>query len=105
MKKLITSSDAGGVKIGVDQFTIVIPNGYGDGDTEVFIYDDNDKIDDDIKYNQLKFLTFIDGEKINIYSYDCGNEVAETISGRYGVYYYDGCVYFESWNYLKSNNL
>ena len=34
MKKLTTISDIGSVKIGIDgQFTLDVPNGYGDGDT------------------------------------------------------------------------
>lgn len=38
MKKLTTISDIGSVKIGIDgQFTLDVPNGYGDGDMAVII--------------------------------------------------------------------
>lgn len=84
-----TMSDIGGVKIGNDKFTVIIPNGYGDGDTRIAIVNRGE-----INDNMFNFFTFIEGD-INIYSYDCGDDVVRTISGKYGVYYWEGFVIFE----------
>ena len=84
-----TVSDIGGVKIGNDKFTVIIPNGYGDGDTRIAIVNRGE-----INDNMFNFFTFIEGD-INIYSYDCGDDVVKTISGKYGVYYWEGFVIFE----------
>ena len=43
------------------------------------------------------FTTMIDGD-LNIYAYDCGYDVSRSISGRFGVYVYDGIVILEKWN-------
>lgn len=84
-----TMSDIGGVKIGNDKFTVIIPNGYGDGDTRIAIVNRGE-----INDNMFNFFAFIEGN-INIYSYDCGDDVVRTISGKYGVYYWEGFVIFE----------
>ena len=88
-----TSSEVGGIKIGVENFTILAPNDYGD--TNKNIVSINDK--DTLNTTSFKYWTTIEGKEINIYSYDCGNEVATTISGRYGIYYKDRIVIFERW--------
>ena len=88
-----TSSDAGSVKVGSDAFSVLLPNGHGDGVTRVAVVDR-----DSWCSNFLTFFTSIQGDAINIYSYDCGSSIAKTIEGRYGVYYGDGFVVFEKWN-------
>lgn len=88
-----TSSDAGGVKVGTDGFSMIIPNGYGDGITRVAIVGKNELPQSDI----LRFFTSVKGEKINIYSYDCGEGVSRTMSGRYGIFHGEGFVVFEKW--------
>lgn len=87
-----TTSDVGGVKIGNDNFSIIIPNGYGDGVTRIAIVNRGD-----INENMFTFFTSVEG-CINIFSYDCGDEVERTIFGKYGVYYCEGFVIFERWN-------
>jgi len=98
MKTLTTLSDAGSVKIGNDNFSVLIPNGYGDGDTKVIIVSNIDCE----SFKSFKFFTSIKGN-INIYNYDCDSpclesKVIETIKGWYGVYYKDGTVLFEKWD-------
>jgi len=95
MERLTTLSDAGSVRIGNDKFQILIPNGCGDGETNVLIIDEDDKLD-----KNVKFFTVVEGE-INIYNYDCASnpdlfplEVIKTLKGRYGVYNHDGAVIF-----------
>lgn len=91
-KQFKTSSDAGGVKIGNENFEIIIPNGVGDGITRVAVLNKNEMND-----SAFDYITFCKG-KINIYNYDCGCEIAKTIEGRYGIYSKDGFVVFEKWN-------
>lgn len=85
-----TISDVGGVKVGTNEFSVVLTNGYGDGDTRVAIFDN----EDDFYSSDLMFFnTVIDGHFF-IYDYDCGENVAKEISGRFAVYYYEGLVAF-----------
>ena len=88
-------SDAGGLKVGNDSFSVIIPNGHGDGEMRYAILERENFFADTI----FKFFTSFSGENINIYSYDCGEDIIETLpSGRYGAYYYDGLVVLEKWN-------
>ncbi len=91
-----TASDAGSVKIGNDKFSILIPNGYGDGMTDVCIV----YTKDNPFSNVLKFLTSVEGT-IFIYSYDCGDAVETTLIGRFGIYHGNGFVVFEKWSTEK----
>ena len=56
--------------------------------------------DGSICLEQEKKLIFtsIQGEEINIYTYDCGDAVARTISRRFGVFCGEGFVVFEKWD-------
>lgn len=102
MKHYNTEADAGSVKIGINgRFTVLMPNGYGDGDVDVYILEEGEKAPDG-----ARFLTSVEGEEINVYAYDCdgyrGGEIVTTLSGRFGVYSKDtgdgGSVYFELWH-------
>lgn len=97
VERLYTASDVGGVKIGIEgKCTICIPNGYGDGPTEVRIVPNRDYI----PYG-ARFLTTVEGEEIGIFSYDCWSEVVKTLSGRFGIYNMHadhGIVIFERWS-------
>lgn len=87
-----TGSDAGSVKIGNDSFTVLVPNGEGDGITRVAVFDsptDRQHFND----SMMKPFTLIDGD-FNIYNYDCGESVAKKLSGRYYIYVYQGLVAF-----------
>ena len=93
---LHTMSDVGSVKVGIEgKCTILIPNGYGDGTTEVRLVPNRDYIPDG-----ASFLTTVEGEEIEIFSHDCGQEVIKTLSGRFGIYNMHadhGIVIFERW--------
>lgn len=88
-----TESDIGGVKVGNDEFSLIVPNGRGDGTTRVAVFD-NKK---DFNERLMNFFTDIRG-KFSIYDYDCGGTELVTLMGKFGVYYYDGLVAFEKWN-------
>lgn len=91
-----TFSDMGSVKIGVPGACgVYITNGYGDGDTTVVIAKKPLPDLPDIG----KFVTFVEGKQISIFAFDCGDTVARTISGRYGIYNIPGkrCVVFDKW--------
>lgn len=89
-----TMSDAGGVRVGNDSFSIVIGNGRGDGVTRVAVLKKGEWND-----SFLNFKEMISGNEINIYDYDCGGSVAVTLEpSRYGVYTGNGFVVFEQWD-------
>lgn len=88
-----TMSDVGGVMVGNDDFSIIVPNGYGDGTTRVAVFDKGEFYVD----NLMQFFTSISG-KFAIYGYDCDGAPETELDGRYGIYYYDGLVAFVKWN-------
>ena len=88
-------SDAGGVKVGNDNFSTIFDNGYGDGETLVSVYDKQSEFDLD---GLLEFNTSIECHDAYIYDYDCGGEPVSKLYGRYGVYSGYGCVAFVRWN-------
>ena len=89
-KCLKLNSDAGGVKVGNDDFSIIIPNGYGDGITRVAIFENNDFYCD----NLMTYFTLIKCERCHIYDYDCGGLPQVELNGYYSIYFYDGLVAF-----------
>lgn len=92
-ERFYTSSDAGGVKIGNDSFSVIIPNGYGDTDKNIVaVIDDNS-----LNKTAFDFWSVVEGTNISIYEYDCGNDTVATLSGEYGVYVNDRVIVFEKW--------
>lgn len=90
MEKYITVSDIGGVLCGNKDFSVVVPNGIGDGDTQVIICNITEYDSIRNKYgNKLSFVTSLKG-KFNIYIYDCckmyDDDVVATLDGEYLVY-------------------
>lgn len=88
-KQFKTSADAGSVKIGNDDFTILIPAG-DDGVVRVAVFDDRREFNT----SMMKPFTLVNGT-FNIYDYDCGEVVAKKLTGKYYIYQYDGLVAFE----------
>ena len=86
-----TYSDIGSLSVGTKEFKYNIPNLYGDGTNKVYIIDNN------INLNCLDFLTTIEGN-FNIYEYDCGNQIAKTLKGRYAIYRGKRVFVFVKWN-------
>jgi len=82
-----TSSDAGSVKIGSEDFNILIPNGYGDGTTEVIVTHGAAHV-------PLRFYTTVQGN-FYIYDHDCGDTVETELNGSYSIYTQDQTVVFE----------
>lgn len=82
-----TISDAGALKIGVDNFTILVNNGCGDGETRYAVLHKDEFYADEL----MKYFSTING-KFNIYSYDCGDAINEELEGCYHIYYYHGLV-------------
>ena len=80
MKQYTYICDGGSLKLGNDNFTANYPNNYGDGCFLVTICEENEN-----PCNELDFRGSVRGE-INIYEYDCGNDILTTVNGRYGVY-------------------
>lgn len=93
-KQIKLSSDAGGVKVGTDKFSIIIPNGYGDGTTRFAVLNK-----DEMNESAFEYFTLLEGDEVNVYSCDCGDEILYTLKGRYGAYYSDGFVVLVKYNY------
>lgn len=89
-----TSSNMGGVKIGTNGFSVIAPNGYGDTIRNIVSINEQGTFN----WTAFTFWTSIEGEEINIYYSDCGNDIAVTLRGRYGVYYNNRVIIFERWN-------
>ena len=88
-----TVSDAGGLRIGNNGFTVNIPNGMGDGD--MFFSEVGKGC---FNADMLNFWTSIEGHAIDVYDYDCtGGKLVTSLDGRYGVFYGYGLVVFERW--------
>lgn len=84
-----TMSDAGSVKIGNDSFSILIPNGRGDGTTRVAIFE---KAEFTLE-NLMMFFASFRTSKAFVYNYDCsGGEPIAEISGNFSVFYGNGFV-------------
>ena len=88
-----TISDAGAVKIGSDEFSALIPTGAGDGESAYCIYTRTELDAVGINTADLHYFTLVSGS-FNIYDYDCGCTVSETVEGVFSVFYADGIVFF-----------
>ena len=88
-----TYSDVGGLKIGNEAFSVIVPNGVGDGTTRVAVFDTDDLPPHYLMY-MMNYFTTVVGD-FDIYDYDCGNEIAMHISGKYHIYEYEGLIAFE----------
>ena len=78
-----TTSDVGALKIGVNGMKLLISNRYGDGLNRVAIFDHDP--------GHVSWLfpyggDIIKGKAINVYEYDCGENVICTLSGSYVIY-------------------
>lgn len=91
VNSFVIDSEIGSVLVGTKDFRVLIPNGYGDGETLIKV-----GTKEDFKNINKEFWTVLDG-KFNVYENDCNNDsdIIITLEGRYFIYYYDGTVYFE----------
>lgn len=93
MQTYIYKCDAGSLLIGNDNFSILIPNGYGDGLFELAISDE--RIETDYRF----ITTFNVRGEANVYSYDCNTDavLCTLTEGRYAVYSDYGNMLIEKW--------
>lgn len=96
-KRFVTSSGIGGLRVGNAEFSINIPNGYGDTRAAFF---DGYIPKKELEYNnfgenELRYFTCLKGT-FNIYDDDCstGNE---GYLAAFGIHYRDGYIFFERW--------
>lgn len=75
-----THSDIGSIKVGNNDFTYFLRNDFGDGDNDIFVFNDFVLLE-----GKLSIEGHIEG-KFNIYDYDCGNNIARTLEGSYTIY-------------------
>ena len=77
MKTFKTMSDAGGIAVGTAKAWTIISNGYGDGETTVYICETKEEFDELCKQHNydLRFLTTVTGTEIQILDYDCPNSI------------------------------
>lgn len=98
IKMVVTSSDVGSVRVGNDDFSVLVNNGRGDGDTYVYIVDGRTNSN---MFDPL-FTTF-QGRKIKISAYDCENEWIDGVelNGHYFARCYNGIVCLEKFRDLE----
>lgn len=98
IKMVVTSSDVGSVRVGNDNFSVLVNNGRGDGDTYVYIVDGRTNSN---MFDPL-FTTF-QGRKIKISAYDCENEWIDGVelNGEYFAHCYNGVVCIEKFRDLE----
>ena len=104
MEILECGSDRGAVLIGNNDWAFAVPNGYGDGETKVTIWEEeSEEFLDYEKKRKLRFLASAEGT-FNIYKNDCADfkagynhDIWTTLQGRYGVYYGTSEVAFVKW--------
>lgn len=86
-------SDAGGVKIGTDDFSILISNEKGDGITRYAVIRAFEPFNSDAFHYQTSIHVYT---YMNIYTTDCGSEVSSVLEeGTYGIYTNEGFVVFK----------
>lgn len=87
------TSDAGSVRVGSDLFSVLINNGYGDGEVFCAIFKNGDPFDSILMGETV--ASQVKG-RANIYDCDCaGGEVAATLDGNYLVFVNKGFVAFK----------
>lgn len=92
-----TNSDAGSLLVGArPDFSVLIPNGRGDGTTRVAVFDSKE---DFLPLESLmRYWTRISGRRIWIWDYDCYDPAvalpAKQLDGCFNVYYHDGFIAF-----------
>lgn len=82
-----TISDTGALKIGNENFNVLINDSFGDGVTRYAILNK----DEFYAGNLMNYFSIIKG-KFNIYSYDCSDDIKEKLEGSYHIYYYEGLI-------------
>jgi hypothetical protein len=88
MRTIVTSSDIGSILIGTKDAYVAVPNGYGDGYTSVFIFEDREEGEKVLAEHDYNFITTCSGTRLEIPEYDCPSEWKPviTLNGRYAIY-------------------
>lgn len=108
MKKGYYSCDAGSLTVECGGSIIYYPNGYGDGDFKVYLFDDKSEWNSyvkehELKYgitkNKYKFETIANFNNARVLNYDCLKKVDEenvifTLNGHYSIYSFNGHIVF-----------
>ena len=103
MKTRTYECDGGTIMIGTKESRTSLPNGYGDGEFEVSVIEGEDKKEFS-KSKGWQWVGAVEGENINVYSYDCLHEdelddsILYNLSGRFGVYCREGDIVLERWD-------
>ena len=97
MKKYHTDSDVGSFLFGNKDFSFKLPNGYGDCENTVFVFDNNKEFWDycikqygkEVKDRYFKWKMSLSG-KFNLYNYDCSDinekDIEVSFDGSYNLY-------------------
>lgn len=89
-RQIKTTSDAGGVRVQHDGFSVLIPNGHGDGVSRVAVFGR----DEPFNAEALHYFTHIEGP-FDVCAYDCSeNDIALHLDGAYNVYFGASFVVF-----------
>lgn len=94
-----TISDAGALAIGVNGMKVSISNHFGDDYNRVAVFD---KADNQIDWALSLLFPYseitVQGHGIEVYGYDCGNEVVKVLDGMWHVYSDDRYFALVKWS-------
>lgn len=86
-RRFRTVSDRGSVKFKVGRINLLVPNEYGDGDTEVAIFEKGDTFN----WKLMNEHTKIEGRFEVCYG-DCSEEIIRELNGNYEIYSFNRYV-------------
>lgn len=92
-----TSSDAGCLKLGCNGLNVLVSNHFGDAMNRVAIFD-HVGMDHAVSHLFPHSDVTLQGEEINVYGYDCGEDVVYTLSGMWHVYSDDRFFALVKWS-------
>lgn len=84
-QRLVTDSDRASLKVGNNDFSVLIPTDNGDGETRTYIFKKGNEWFNDELLDGCQYLTCVEGD-FNIYENDCDGKALHELSGKYFVY-------------------
>ena len=107
MKGKLYSCDEGTICIGTPEARACYTNDFGDGSHWVYVCRRNEK-----KLDYQRFKGSVEGPDIRVFDYDCltteecrdDKHVLFKLSGRYGIFAYNGTIVLEKWDEEQKEN-
>lgn len=96
-ERLVTDSDRAGLKVGNDNFSVLVPNDGQDGETRTYVFKkDNGWFNPDL-LDECRYFAALEGI-FSIYENDCNGEKICDLSGKFFIYTAkNGKIIFDEW--------